>query len=192
MKKFFTLLLVLIPIVNLSCQTNNNFMLFKTEDVEIKFPGSYLELEKGSFYSVNNHDYKEGYFHTFEKEIHFCEDHAQKYETTDDGEIIPLQTVDTDDGYLCSLSILPLIEEKPLFEEIKKAFEPKGALASLIGIEKIKVNKHKVIKWKAQNGKTRLVHYMLKAKNHYYLFISSPYGDGDYVEKIISEVKLLK
>lgn len=94
--------------------------------------------------------------------------------------------------YLCDMYILPLLDDSVLEKEIEHSFNTESPFASLSRVDYINIGEHRVVTWRYQMGKTRLDHFMVRAKGNYYLFISSPYGNHGDIEKIIAHIKLLK
>jgi len=173
LKLTITLMVIFIT-TSLFAQQTTNKMIFKNDEIQITFPGEYKIDDVKEYH-------KTGYFSKSIEHIQFCKQEPQpEY----------VQQVYSESGYLCSMYILPQIEQIELEKEIKKVFEPKKALASLSELEKLTINEHAVLKWRYQIGKTRLDHYMLRTKNNYYLFISSPYGSNGYIEDIILNLKM--
>ncbi|MFT5823502.1 MAG: hypothetical protein ACI8ZM_004764 [Crocinitomix sp.] len=94
--------------------------------------------------------------------------------------------------HLSTLYIMPKMSKKALNEEVE-SYINKDSLFQISGkIESIKIGKKKVLKWRAQNGKTRLDHYVVFGKEYNYLFVSSPYGTNGIIESIILEMEILK
>ncbi len=161
---------------SMSAQQTSKQMVYKNNEIQITFPGEYKIDDDKKYHKV-------GYFSATTEHIQFCKQEPQpEY----------VQQVYSESGFLCSMYILPLIDLEELKKEIKTAFAPKKALASLSDFEEISLKGHSVVKWRYQIGKTRLDHYMLRTKNNYYLFISSPYGSNGYIEKIITNVNPVK
>lgn len=192
MKQLLTFFLAnLLFLSSIYAQQTKNKMNYKNIEIEIKFPGSFEEKENGSFNATIDENYVKGYFLNFEKIILFHEDDQQKYYTTENGEMIPTQHVITSTGYLSSLYVYPVLGKTALLKEVKKAFETKNAKFTYREIKEISVGKHKVFNWRTQHYKNRFEYYLLMGKTYNYLFISTPYGEKDYIEKLLLDVKFI-
>jgi len=167
-------------------------MIYKNSEIEIRFPGSYKEVEKGHFWSEINKSYVKGYFFELEKEISFHEDDQEKFYTAENGEIIETQHVITSNGYLSTLYIYPAIEKASLLAEIEKAFKPENLSVSYRKVNEVKFGDLKVLNWRTQNKKNRFEYYLVLGKIHNYLFISTPYGEQEYIENVLHNIKLSK
>lgn len=93
--------------------------------------------------------------------------------------------------YLSSLYIMPQKSVKELKKEIKDYIKKNPLFQISKKIEIIKIADKKVLKWRAQNGKTRLDHYVVFGTTYNYLFVSSPYGTNGVIENVILEMELL-
>lgn len=188
-KKFILLTSLILSTTILFAQKTKKQMIYQNEEITIKFHDSYQEVEDGQFWSITNGEYTKGYFHDFLKKIRFHEDHQQKYFETEDGQIITTQHVISSDNYLSSLFIYPALEEKKLLKEIEKAFAPTDRYVSYRNAEKRKIGKVEFLNWRMQRGKSRLEHFLVLGKKFNYLFISTPYGEQEYIEDIISKIE---
>ena len=94
--------------------------------------------------------------------------------------------------YLSSLYIMPKMSMKKLKEEIELYVGRHSLFQIVHKIQEIIIGDKTVLKWRAQNGKTRLDHYVVFGKDYNYLFVSSPYGTNGVIENVILEMELLK
>ncbi len=94
--------------------------------------------------------------------------------------------------YLSSLFVLPKISKDELEEEIKQYAVEHPSFQITKNIKKLKIGNCEVLKWRFQNGKTRLDHFMVFGKSHSYLFVSSPYGSNGSIEEVIGNIEFIK
>ncbi len=188
-----TILQIFIILV-IGCQAQNEEknMVFKNNEIEIKFPGSFQEVNDKTFGNTIGETYEKGYFLDFEQKILFHEDDQEKFYTTDDGEIIPTQHVVTSSGYLSDLYIYPAINKQSLIKEIEKAFEPKDSKFNFRKHKEIKIGKLKLLNWRTEYYKNRFEYYMVLGETYFYLFVSTPYGEQEYIENILRVVKFIE
>lgn len=189
MKKQIFLISIILTSTILFAQKTKKQMVFQNEEIKIMFPGSFMEAEESQFWSITNKEYTKGYFHNFSKKIRFHEDRQQKYYETEDGQRIVTQHVVSSDNYLSSMFIYPYMDEKELLKEIEKAFSPNDPYVSYRKVEKKKIEDVVFLNWRMQRGKSRLEHFLVLGKKHNYLFISTPYGEQEYIEGIISVIE---
>jgi hypothetical protein len=173
----------IILVIGCQAQNDEKHMVFKNNEIEIKFPGSFEKVSNKNFGNTINETY-EGYFLDFEQKILFHEDDQEKYYTTDDGQVITTQHVVTSSGYLSDLYIYPAIDRQELIKEIEKAFEPEGAKFKFRKHKEVKIGKLKVLNWRTQQKKNRFEYYLVLGKSYHYLFVSTPYGEQEYIESI--------
>lgn len=126
-----------------------------------------------------------GYFAGYTTRIRFC---RQPYQPPH------VQQVRSEDGWLCTFYILPPLAEAEVRAEILRQ---KGKLESITyqkenGIGKETIKGHQVLVWRMQAGKTRLDHFLVLGPKHNYLFVSSPYGDGESTRKVVETLQVLK
>jgi hypothetical protein len=190
MTKQIILQLLAIAVIACHAPKSNAQMVHKNSDIEINFSGSFEEVENGSFNATIDKNYK-GYFLNFEKKILFHEDDQEKYHSTDDGEIIATQHVVTSTGYLSDLYIYKAIEKDELLEEIDRAFGQKETKFSYRKVEEVKIGELKVLNWRTQYYKNRFEYYLVVGELYYYLFVSTPYGEKEYIETLLKTVRYL-
>jgi len=92
--------------------------------------------------------------------------------------------------HLSSLYILPNISTIEFLEELKSYVKNHPPYTIVRKIENVEIGGKKVQKFRVQNGKTRLDHYVIYGKEYNYLFVSSPYGSNGVIEEVIAEMKL--
>lgn len=93
--------------------------------------------------------------------------------------------------HFSSLYILPKMSIEKLKTEIVSYADSDSLYQITQKVEPIKIGENKGYKWRLQNGKTRLDHYMFFGKEHNYLFVSSPYGSNGSIETAVLEMELL-
>ncbi len=93
---------------------------------------------------------------------------------------------------LSTLYIMPKISMKKLIVEIEDYILKNPPYQITNPIKKVKIDKRRVLSWRAQTGKTRLDHYMIFGEMYNYLFVSSPYSSNGVIESVISEMEILK
>ena len=98
-----------------------------------------------------------------------------------------VQQVSSSDGWLSELRVLPKENMDKLIEDIPGMY-PANKYARLTEVTMVNVNKHKVLRWKYQIGKTRLQHFLVLGGKHNYLFISSPYGETESILALIRKM----
>ena len=94
--------------------------------------------------------------------------------------------------YLSALFIMPKMTVFKLKKEVKKYIKEDELFEITEKMEIVEIGDKEVLKWRAQNGKTRLDHYVIFGKEYNYLFVSSPYGSSGVIENVIAEMELLE
>ena len=194
-RKSLIVIVMLLMSFNMSAQKKNKKntrMIYKNDEIEISFPGSFREVEKDQFMAATNKTYESGYFYELEKKIRFHEDDQEKFYTAEDGTMIPTQHIMSSSGYLSILYIFPVVEKSVLLLEIEKAFKPEKSVVKYREVSETKINELNLLNWRTQQGKNRFEYYLLLGGRHNYLFISTAYGEKDYIENILRNTKFLK
>ena len=94
--------------------------------------------------------------------------------------------------HLSSLYVMPKMSIKNIQEELKAYVKKHPPYQISEILKKIKIGNKIGLKWRVQNGKTRLDHYLFFGTNNNYLFVSSPYGSNGVIENVILEMELVK
>lgn len=151
--------------------------LFKNDEIEVTFPedgfaSQKIEKEKG-----------EKYLSQYSTYLKFCKQPEQPPY---------VQQVYSADGWLCAFYILPPWDVDKIKQDLLSGLDKYDQIRyqeqETIGEEII--NGNKVLVWRHRRGKTRLDKFLVLGKKHHYLFVSSPYGDGDKIRQIVETVKL--
>lgn len=98
-----------------------------------------------------------------------------------------VQQVRSEDGWLCHFYVLPVLEKEKIKALVLQAHPQPGVVTyqKQPGIGEEKWNGHDLLVWREQYGKTRLDHFLVLGPKANYLFVSSPYGDGDRIREIV-------
>ncbi len=161
---------------------------FQNDEVRIFFPNN--EFEKQDITTQN----QSGYFDAINTRIRFCAVYIPKSPE--------VQYVNSSDGWLCELDVLPAISIADVEQEIVQKFGDSYSTVTNIGSEQVDgkrlagvlqrvINGFDVLQWRHEIGKTRLEYSLVFGKKHNYLLISSPYGDGATIESIIQKIQML-
>ena len=95
--------------------------------------------------------------------------------------------------YLSSMFILPSLSLKALKKEIPSYLARYPLYQLTEKVKEVTIGDKKVLRWRAQNGKTRLDHFVVFGPRYNYLFVSSPYGSSNGgIEKAILAMKFIK
>lgn len=151
--------------------------LYRAPDFEVTFPeGGYAAKPLPDTETA-------GYFRQYDLHIKFCRQPA-----------LPphVQQVRSEDGWLCSFYRLPPLGAGAARAEIL-ARKPEQTTISYAKAEGIGTEAHQdlpMLVWREQSGKTRLDHFLVLGPRHNYLFVSSPYGDGDRIREVLRTLRL--
>lgn len=99
-----------------------------------------------------------------------------------------IQQVHSSDGWLCEMRVLPIARPGEILAEIE-SIQPQTGHATITPVNEESIGGFTILYWRYQSGKTRLDHFLLPARLHYYLLISSPYGDGENIRKLIESTE---
>ena len=159
----------------MAAETNR---VFQNQEIKVVFP------ESG--YAAKSVTPKAGaaYFARYLTHLKFCKQPQQPPH---------VQQVRSEDGWLCSFYILPPLAKEQLKTEILKQQGPHQTLTyqKKPGIGEERHRDRPMLVWRMQSGKTRLDHFLLIGPQHNYLFVSSPYGDGEMTRKTVETLEFL-
>ncbi len=161
------------------------FLLACSSSVDSKkkkmFSNTEIQVDLGPFEVLEKPQRKkaDSYFYRVKQQIKFCKQ----------PELPPyVQQVHSESGWLCELYVLGVADEKTVRADIKRSY-PENKFGHYSKVQKLKIAGFDVLKWRYRIGKTRLDHFLVFAKQFHYLFVSSPYGDGARIHKIVETMK---
>lgn len=151
---------------------------FQTAEIQLTFPESGYAVQALPARPPS------GYFDSYSAHLKFCKQPRQP---------AYVQQVYSDDGWLCHFYELPALKPeqiKPLIlkrrtQSVRITYRQKAG----IGEETYKG--HPLLVWREQAGKTRLDHFLVVGPAHNYLFVSSPYGDGEMIRNVLNTLNFL-
>ncbi|PKL77088.1 MAG: hypothetical protein CVV27_06975 [Candidatus Melainabacteria bacterium HGW-Melainabacteria-1] len=153
--------------------------VFQTPEIEVIFPDSgYAEQALPAQAGP-------GYFARYSTHLKFCKQPEQPPH---------MQQVRSADGWLCHFYILPPLEAQALHAEVLKRQAENWTISYQRepGIGTETHAGHPMLVWRQQSGKTRLDHFLVIGPRHNYLFVSSPYGDGERIRNVVSTLKFME
>lgn len=153
---------------------------FEHQDLRVDFPEDGFAEQ-----TVPQHPEAE-YFSRYQVHLKFCRQPELPAH---------MQQVRSTDGWLCHFYVLPPLTVEQAKVEILKTQTSDQSISyqkqqGLIGEERFK--QHPMLVWRHQSGKTRLDHFLVFGPEQNVLFVSSPYGDGDRIRKIVESLEFKK
>lgn len=102
-----------------------------------------------------------------------------------------VQQVRSEDGWLCHFYVLPVLDKAKIKDAILKRDDRHTEITyqKKKGIGEEAINGQPMLVWREQSGKTRLDHFLVLSHQHHYLWVSSPYGDGERMREILKTLQ---
>ncbi|MEZ0369976.1 MAG: hypothetical protein ACAI44_12890 [Candidatus Sericytochromatia bacterium] len=153
--------------------------VFQNQEIQITFPETGFALKPLPAKSIT------GYFANWLTHLKFCRQPKQPPH---------VQQVHSEDGWLCNFYILPRLGKTEVRAEVLKRRSAHTQIsyqkeAGIIGEEAHQG--HPMLVWREQSGKTRLDHFLIIGPKHNFLFVSSPYGDGEMLRRTVASLRFL-